>query len=124
MDSVTADADPRPLPAEQRCGLCDDAVEHMDYHVNRFHRMMPDRYRALVGGFVDAGRQAVEAERERDALAADLAASRAQRDSAINALEHIEAITAPEMEPLYSVRPMPSAAVSAHKIAKCAVAAF
>lgn len=61
----------------QRCGLCDDSVEQLDFHINRVHRLMTDRYHALVGGFAEAGRRAAEMEDERDALRDDLDEARA-----------------------------------------------
>lgn len=50
--------------SEQVCGLCEDPVDadELRLHVNRTHRMMPDRYFALVGGFAASGRQLAAAE--------------------------------------------------------------
>lgn len=71
----------------QRCGLCDDSVEQLDFHINRVHRMMTDRYHALVGGFAEAGRRAAEMEAERDAAESALGEATGRVDALEDELE-------------------------------------
>lgn len=101
------------LHLERRCFSAPAEVAEVFAEVDR-----------LTAELDQTDRWLAEAEADRNAAQDALTAAEQREAAMVSALEHIETITAPEMEPLYSVRPMPSAAASAHKIAKVAVAAY